>query len=874
MSRLDLSLLTQPQDRTALPAPLAPKPIDYSPLGKGLAFAAKAVLTAEEQRAAEKKQDAKLRLQMLATESKRERLNALDRIGKESELSSELIAKEFDDARRNIETKYDTLSAENPELADLINVSRAGAVLDLDLAAREFELGYREDQAKIGFAQARNTYIDNFADDRVDSARQLFTFVSQENQDVQKSIYLSPPDKFNIIQQNRNDMLRAGMASLFRQGKVDEAKLVLSAPGIDPQTSMALQRDYERGLADYEDRQRSAAIVQFGQMLDATPTGIAAANVFRNGQALFTESGYRTRAKQFFNRRSKFLGTFEDTYENGGSFADSQIDQIEAAIILGNELHELTGDSAIRDRTDRLEALYADVSERRRGATANHYPAIHQNDLLISDSFPADQVNGIIDEAIDKRDIDVYATKHLNDGRQVEPYLIEKYGEWLKSHNYEYLDPLFMGLDERGFRLFRDSFKENTLEEAHIILAEEAYLNGNQQIEDILRQPVHTANAHQALLRFSNATATDTTAADAVTAMTEDNVPEKISVSGLENLYEMRLDNSYTGTVIDENGSTVTNAPLGVALTRHDLAGVRRTIAKSVALKSSQNIPLDQAFRESKGDIQRYASDQMFVETIVVGAGVDEFAGELEDQGVFMRGRSLGTGMFMTDGVRTVVPMPNVPGLSKNSMPSFNRSIQQFMTSNPSGEMFGEAQFASIDGTAYAAVNETTTVIRNQQVRYMVPVRTSRGALTGYLEVESEADAGGTGRERFVKTNVKAMSVETFETVFQDYEFQYRSPFEAQVGVEAAQGLDPRLTWTTGDRTFSRLPPKTQADLRKIAAQNLRLQFPGATDITIQGLVPNYLGQHRWNMSGPTWLEQSLGDDFKLDPQQATGYGR
>ena len=228
----------------------------------------------------------------------------------------------------------------------------------------------------------------------------------------------------------------------------------------------------------------------------------------------------------------------------------------------------------------------------------------------------------------------------------------------------------------------------------------------------------------------------------------------------------------------------------------------------------------------------------------------------------------------MTDGVRTVVPMPNVPGLSKNSMPSFNRSIQQFMTSNPNGEYFGESQFSSMDGTAYAAVNETTTVIRNQEVRYFVPVRTSRGGLTGYLEVESEDDAGGTGREQFDKNNVRAVSITAFEAVFQDYELQYRSPFEAQVGVEIAQGLDDRLTWTTGDRTFSRLPPQTQANLRKIAAQNLKLQFPGASDITIQGLVPNYLRQHRWNMSGPTWLERYLGEDFKLDPQQATGYGR
>ena len=432
MSRLDLSLLTQPQDRTALPASLAPKPIDYSPMGKGLAFAAKAVLTAEEQRAAEKKQDAKLRLQMLATESKSERLNALDRIGKEADLDAEKIASVFDTSRRNIERKYDALSAENPELADLINVSRAGAVLDLDLAAREFELGYREDQAKISSARARNSYLDDFADDRgVDSARQLFVHVRQLNEEVRENIYLSELDKYNIEQQNRNDMLRAGMAALFRQGLVEEARLVLGAPDIDAQTGLALRREFEEGFADYQDRQRSAAVLQFNQILESTPTGLAAANVFRNGEALFTESAYKTRANQFFNKRSGFLGTFEDTFEEGGAFAKSQLDQIEAAIVLGNELHSLTGDSGIRERTDRLEALHADVSERRRGASANHYPAIHENDLLISDSYPAPQVGGIIDKAIEQRDIDVYVSKHLNAGRPVEPYVIEKYGEWL-----------------------------------------------------------------------------------------------------------------------------------------------------------------------------------------------------------------------------------------------------------------------------------------------------------------------------------------------------------------------------------------------------------------------------------------------------------
>lgn len=870
MSRLDLSLLTQPQDRTALPAPLAPKPIDYSPLGKGLAFAAKAVLSAEEQRAAEKKQDAKLQLQMLSTESKRERLNVLDRIGKESELSADLIAKEFDVARRNIETKYDTLSAENPEIADLINVSRAGAVLDLDLAARDFELGYREDMALIGFEQARNTYLENMADDRFQTGSQVLAFVRQENEDVAESIYLTDAQKYELQQKNRNQMLKGGMASLLKRGLVEEARVILDAPDVDQQTRFQLQRQFADGVEDLQGAQRSAQILGFERQLETMPSGLALGQFFALGRNLYTDSAFNTKANDLFSVKTSWLKRFETIYEDGGSFADSMIEQVDNAIFLGNELHAATGSSEILSRVERLEQLQTNINGRRRGARANQQDAIYNNEGKIGDNVPPDQVGLIVEGAVQQGELHAFATRTLNAGTDVDVEVYDEYEKALKEHNYQLLGPLFSGLNERGFRHLRDAYPADSYMATHVMLASMAYLDDDNDLQEILESPRHTAAAHSALQTFNTRQMerVDTGTA-AVNAMIEaEGDVDKISRAGLTNLYDLRLDKTMAGTVIDENGSLNENQPIGTAFFRHDMAGAERVIARSVALssKAGRSNPV-QAYKTAMAALSTHASQQVFLETIVVGPGVREMAGELEDQDVAMRGRFPVFGMAIRDGVKTVVPMPQVPGLSRQNIPSFNAALQQSITSDPTGD----DQFSGLDGTVYAAVHETFAVTGEAGLRYAVPVRNASGSLVGYYTVERE-DQVGTTREDYSKGDVEPISIADFDEQYSGGKIEYLSTYEGQVGLDISESLDERLTWTTGERMFQNLPPQTQANLREVARENLRQQFPEATDITIQSLVPRYLQRHRWRMDGPTWLERKMGESYNLNPS-AIGYG-
>ena len=265
--------------------------------------------------------------------------------------------------------------------------------------------------------------------------------------------------------------------------------------------------------------------------------------------------------------------------------------------------------------------------------------------------------------------------------------------------------------------------------------------------------------------------------------------------------------------------------------------------------------------------LSTHASQQVFLETIVVGPGVREMADELQDQDVPMRGRTFGFGMFYRDGVKTVVPMPQVPGLSRQNIPSFNAAIQQSITSDPTGD----DRFSNLDGTAYAAVHETFAVTGEAGLRYAVPVRNASGALVGYYTVERE-DQVGTTREDYSKGDVEPMSIADFDEKYSGGKLEYLSTYEGQVGLDISESLDERLTWTTGERIFSNLPPQTQARLREVATENLRNQFNGASDITIQNLVPRYLQRHRWRMDGPTWLERTMGEGYNLNPS-AIGYG-
>ncbi len=824
MSRLDLSLLTQPQDRTALPAPLAPKPIDYSPMGKGLAFAAKAVLTAEEQRAAEKKQDAKLQLQMLSTESKRERLNALENLGKEQELSAELIANNFDTARRNIESKYDALSAKNPELADLINVNRAGAVLDLDLAARDFELGYREDMALIGFEQERNRYLENMADDRFQTGSQVLAFVRQENEDVNESIYLSDAQKFELRQKNRNQMLRGGMSSLLRRGLIDEARTILDAPDIDQQTRFQLQRDFANGVEDLQEAQRSAQIIEFDKSLKTKLSGLALAQTFASGKGLYTDSAYKTKANDLFSVETSWLKRFERIYDEGGSFADSMIEQVTDAVFLGGQLHALTGSSEILGRVERLQTLSENIDGRRRGARANHYDAIHNNPGKIVDNVPVDQVKPIVEEAIKQNDLHSFATRTLNAGTDVDVEVYDEYKTALEQHNYQLLEPLFSGLNERGFRQLRDYYPADSHMATHVKLAAMAYLDGDDDLREILASKRHTAAAHSALQTFNTRQMERAdTGTTAVNQMIEDEGEvDEISRAGLTNLYDLRLDKTMAGTVIDENGSLQENQPIGTAFFRHDMAGAERVIARSVALASKRGVNRVQAYKQAMAELGTHASQQVFLETIVVGPGVREMADELGDlkPPVAMRGRTLGFGMFYRDGVKTVVPMPQVPGLSKQNIPSFNAAIQQRITSDPTGD----GRFSGLDGTAYAAVHETFAVNGEAGLRYGVPVRNASGSLVGYYTVERE-DKVGTTREDYSRGDVEPISIADFNEQFSGGKIEYLSTYEGQVGLDISESLDERLTWTTGERMFSNLPPQTHARLREVATQNLRNQF-------------------------------------------------
>lgn len=869
MSRLDLSLLTQPQNRTSLPAPLAPKPIDYSPLGKGLAFAAKAVLTAEEQRAAEKKQDAKLQLQLLSTESKRERLNVLENLGKEQQLSAELIANNFDTARRKIESKYDALSAENPELADLINVNRAGAILDLDLAARDFELGYREDMALIGFEQARNTYLENMADDLFQTGSQVLAFVRQENADVDESIYLSDGQKFEIKSKNRNQMLRGGMASLLRRGLVDEARTILSAPDIDQQTRFQLQRDFADGVEDLQEAQRSAQMLGFEKQVESMPSGLALGQFFALGKNLYTDSAYNTKANDLFSVRTSWLKRFETIFEDGGSFAEQMVEQVQDAIFLGNELHAATGSSEILGRVERLETLQTNIDGRRRGARANQYDAIYNNEGKIGDNVPFDQVGPIVKGAVQQGELHAFATRTLNAGIDVDVEVYDEYKTALEQHNYQLLGPLFSGLNERGFRHLRDAYPANSYMATHVMLASMAYLDDDNDLREILESPRHTAAAHSALQTFNNRQMESVnTGSEAVNAMIAANKPEEISRAGLTNLYDLRLDKTMAGTVIDENGSLQENQPIGTAFFRHDMAGAERVIARSVAMssKAGRSNPV-QAYKTAMAALNTHASQQVFLETVVVGPGVREMAGELEGQNVAMRGRSFGVGFLFRDGVKTVVPMPQVPGLSRQNIPSFNAAIQQSITSDPTGD----DRFSGLDGTAYAAVHETFAVTGEAGLRYAVPVRNASGSLVGYYTVERE-DKVGTTREDYSKGDVEPMSIADFDEQYSGGKIEYLSTYEGQVGLDISESLDERLTWTTGERMFQNLPPQTQANLRNVATENLRRQFPEASDVTIQNLVPRYLQRHRWRMDGPTWLERVMGEDFNLNPS-AIGYG-
>lgn len=877
MSRLDISLLTQPQNRTPLPAPIAAKTVDYSGIGRGIATAARIFLSAEEQREAEKKQDAKLQLQMLVTESKRERLNALDNLGKEQQLSAELIAKTFDTSRRNIESKYDALSAENPELADLINVNRAGAVLDLDLAARDFELGYREDMALIGFEQARDTYLQNMADDQFQTGAQVLAFVRQENEDVSESIYLSDTQKFELQQKNRNQMLRGGMASLLRRGLVEEARAVLDAPDMDQQTRFQLQRQFADGVEDLQEAQRSATLMEFEKGLGMMPSGLALGQYFAQGKGLYTDAAYNSKANDLFSVKTKWLRRFENIFEEGGSFADSMIEQVDDAIFLGNELHNATGSSEILGRVERLETLQLNIQGRRRGARSNQHRVIHESQGKIGDNVPRDQIAPIVKGAVDQGELHVFATRTLNAGTNVDVEVVKEYKTALEVHDYQLLEPLFSGLNERGFRQLRDEYPADSYMASHVKLAAMAYLDDDDDLKELLESPRHTAMAHFALQTFNNRQMQRTeTGISAVDAMLEaEGDVDDISKAGLLNLYDLRMDNTMAGTVIDENGNLQENEPIGTAFLRHDMAGAERVIARSVALSSTKGMNRVQAYEQAIADLASHASQQVFLETIVVGPGVREMASELGDQGVAMRDPGILSGtifgpierMFYADGVRTAVPMPQVPGLSRQNIPSFNAAIQQSITSDPTGD----DMFSGLDGTVYAAVHETFAVNGETGLRYAVPVRNASGSLVGYYTVERE-DQVGTTREDYSKGDVDPISIGDFDQKYSGGKLEYLSTYEGQVGLDISESLDERLTWTSGERIFSKLPPRTQANLRNVATENLRRQFPEATDITIQSLVPRYLQRHRWRMNGPTWLERTLGEGFNLNPS-AIGYG-
>ena len=890
MSRLDLSLLTQPQQRTPLPASLAPEPLDYSGLGKGLSNLAENVLSAEERQEAENKQNARLELQMMSVNDKQDRLSALDEIGKDPELTSEKIKRGFEKARRSSEQRYDALSAKYPELSDMIDIGRAGAVLDIDISAREFELGYQEDQAKIGFEGARNNYLENFNDDRVESAAQLNVFVRQENEDVQESIYLSDLDKNSIQNTNKRDMLRGGMASLLRQGKADEARKVLLAPDIDAQTRALLERDLEAGLEDLQTRQQVQNTNMWRKVVDSNDVGVQKAQQWIIGAtspAILGLEGTKlaTAASQEYMRNTSWLGQYQDIYDNGGSFAKQQLDNLSSAVIYGQTLFEAAPSTALETRLNSLRTLDLDAQQTRRGAAASHRNLVHRDMGLISTEVGNKLVQPVVDRAFEQRDIHIYASRHMNRGTSVEPYVYQKYSESLKTHDYEFLYDLFTSLDPTGFRVMRDSYPEGSYERTHIELA--ALANSSEEYSDlntILQKGTGpTGAAHKALLRFNNRPENQKAKRDAAAAVVEEEGSrffggkvEEISAREIVNLYDMRLSKEFTGTVIDENGNIETNQPVGTALLRYDLSGVNGVLAASVARSSSRGIAQDQAYDMAyNGVLVEYTGNQIFVQSVITGRGVRELASTLDDSDseyqVEMRGRNFGIGFARTDGVLTALPMPKAPGLSRQSIPEFNSAIQAFHTSN---SYSSDAINLDMSGASFAAVHETFAVEEaGGGLSYAVPVRSPGGALLGYYMVERETQVGTT-EEEYGKGDVKPLSVQDFGNQYGTKRIQYESKIEGQAGLDISEGLDDRLTWTTGDRMFANLPTGTQANMRQVATQNLKIQFPKASPVTIQMLVPEYLGQHRWRMGGPTWLERTLGEDMPGLNTTATGLAR
>ena len=668
-------------------------------------------------------------------------------------------------------------------------------------------------------------------------------------------------------------MLRGGMASLLRRGLVEEARTILSAPDIDQQTRFQLQRDFANGVEDLQEAQRSAQILGFEKQVESMPSGLALGQFFALGKNLYTDSAYNTKANDLFSVRTSWLKRFETIFEDGGSFAEQMVEKVQDAIFLGNQLHAATGSSEILGRVERLETLQTNIDGRRRGARANQYDAIYNNPGKIGDNVPPDQVKPIVDGAVEQGELHAFATRTLNAGIDVDVEVYDEYKTALEQHNYQLLEPLFSGLNERGFRQLTGYYPANSHMATHVKLAAIAYLDGDDELREILASKRHTAAAHSALQTFNNRQMERVaTGTEAVNAMIEAETGmfssvDEISRQGLANLYDLRLDKTMSGTIIDENGSLQENQPIGTAFFRHDMASAERVLARSVALSSKRGGNNVQAYNQAIADLSAHASQQVFLQTIVVGPGVDEMASALADQDVEMRGRTFGFGMFYTDGVKTVVPMPQVPGLSRQNIPSFNAAIQQRITSDPTGD----GRFSGLDGTAYAAVHETFAVNGEAGLRYGVPVRNASGSLVGYYTVERE-DKVGTTREDYSKGDVKPISIADFDEQFSGGKIEYLSTYEGQVGLDISESLDERLTWTTGERMFSNLPPQTQANLRNVATENLRRQFPGATDVTIQNLVPRYLQRHRWRMDGPTWLERVMGEDFNLNPS-AIGYG-